>query len=64
MVQAQFDGVLINRRKRYPSSLRNVLPDVSAARQSADYTRRRTTEREAKRALRLSREFVETVRNR
>ena len=61
-VQAQFVGALINRRKRYPGRLRDTLAEVSAARQTADYTRKRISEDEAKRVLRRSREFVETVR--
>ncbi len=62
-VQAQFDGLLINRRKRYPSRLKEALSQASATRQTADYTRKRTTEREAKRALRMSQDFVEAIRN-
>jgi uncharacterized protein (UPF0332 family) len=60
-VQAQFVGVLINRRKRYPGRLRAVLPQLSSTRQTADYTRNRITEREARSALRLTREFIEAI---
>jgi uncharacterized protein (UPF0332 family) len=62
-VQAQFVGILINRRKLYPSNLRETLSLVSATRQKADYTRHRISEREARRALRLSQEFVEAIRS-
>lgn len=61
-VRAQFDGVLIGRRKRYPSHLREALSESSFARQTADYTRDRITERDARRVLRRSREFVEAIR--
>jgi uncharacterized protein (UPF0332 family) len=61
-VQAQFAGVLINRRKRYPGRLRDVLSDVSITRQKADYSRERVSEHEARQALRQSREFVDAIR--
>lgn len=38
-LQATFTRELINRRKRYPSGLRDVLPRVYKLRQNADYTR-------------------------
>lgn len=62
-VQSQFAGILINRRKRYPASLRDVLSEASSARQTADYSRLRTTEKEARYLLRRSRDFVEAIRN-
>ena len=62
-VQAQFAGGLINRRKRFPGSLRDVLSDIVTVREKADYTRNRVSEREARRVLRLSRQFVETIRD-
>jgi uncharacterized protein (UPF0332 family) len=36
-VQGQFVGQLINRRKRYSSSLRNILPENQNVRDKADY---------------------------
>ena len=60
-VQALFIGVLINRRKRYPSNLRPILSEVAAVRQTADYSRKRVPEDEARRALRRSREFVMAI---
>ncbi|MGH2616128.1 MAG: HEPN domain-containing protein [Thermomicrobiales bacterium] len=62
-VQSQFAGILVNRRKRYPSRLGDVLSRVSSTRQRADYSRDRVSEEQARRALRRSREFVETIRN-
>ncbi len=62
-VQSQFAGLLINRRKRYPARLRDVLSEEFSARQVADYSRLRTTEREARYLLRRSQEFIETIRN-
>ena len=41
-VPGQFDGVLINRRKLYPTELRGVLSRNAAVRLSADYTRTRS----------------------
>lgn len=60
-VQAQFVGVLINRRKQYPSSLGNVLSMAFTARQKADYTRNRVSANDARRLLHRSREFVGAI---
>src|SRR5436853_970644 len=38
-VQAQFNGMLVNRRKLYPAQLRNTLAQNYALRQIADYKR-------------------------
>ena len=62
-VQEQFAGILINRRKRYPGRLRDVLSRVSSTRVKADYSRNRGSEEQARRALRRSREFIEAIRN-
>ncbi len=62
-VQEQFAGILINRRKRYPGRLRDVLSSVSLTRVRADYSRDRVSDVQARRALRRSREFVEAIRN-
>ena len=62
-VQEQFAGILINRRRRYPGRLRDVLSRVSLTRVRADYSRNRVSEDQARRALRRSREFVEVIRN-
>lgn len=60
-MQAQFAGELINRRKRYPASLRQTLTITQEMRHKADYQGYHVTEREAARALRLARELVESV---
>lgn len=63
-VQAQFAGVLIDRRKRYPASLRGVLADARELRELADYRPVLTSQKRAERALRQDRSFVNTVRDR
>jgi uncharacterized protein (UPF0332 family) len=62
-VQELFSGILVNRRKRYPGYLRDVLSRLSSTRVRADYSRDRVSEDQARRSLRRSREFVETIRN-
>ena len=62
-VQADFVGLLINQRKRYPADLRAVLGRGFSLRQSANYTRDRVSECEARLVLRRSREFVEAIWN-
>lgn len=60
-IQAQFVGQLINRRRRYPASLRRALSENMRLRQVADYETSTISEIQAYRALRRSREFVEAV---
>jgi uncharacterized protein (UPF0332 family) len=60
-VQAQFIGQLINRRKMYPTALRNTLARNYALREKADYERDDVPEIQAARAVRRTEEFVETV---
>lgn len=60
-VHSRFIGQLINRRKRYPEALRQMLPDMLVLRNTADYNEHAVTEREAARALRQAREFVDRV---
>jgi len=60
-IQAQFAGQLINRRRRYPSTLRRILGENMVLRQTADYERSTISEIQAYRAVRRSREFVEAV---
>ncbi len=60
-IQAQFTGQLINRRRRYPSTLRRILGENMVLRQTADYDTDAISEIQAYRALRRSREFVEAV---
>ena len=50
-VQAEFVGRLINRRRQYPPSLRQVLVRNLTLRHAADYASDQVTERQASRAL-------------
>ncbi len=63
-VQAQFVGVLINKRKRYESELRRVLSDNQSLRDKADYRPEFVTASQASRALRRTRQFVTAIRQR
>ena len=63
-VQAQFVGVLINKRKRYESELRRVLADNQSLRDKADYRPEFVTATQASRALRRTRQFVTAIRQR
>jgi uncharacterized protein (UPF0332 family) len=60
-VPGQFVGQLINRRKLYPTALRDTLPRTYQLRQAADYTDDLTTETQAVRALRRARDFVVAI---
>lgn len=60
-VPGQFVGVLVNRRKLYPTALRETLPHTYQLRQAADYTDDLVTQTQALRALRRAREFVLAV---
>lgn len=60
-VQGQFVGQLINRRKVYPAELREILPATQVLRETADYGDNWVTRREAPRALRHTRMFLEAV---
>lgn len=63
-VRAQFIGQLINRRKIYPASIRNILEDNRALRQTADYKRDHVTEIRAARAIRRTEAFLAAIRER
>lgn len=60
-VQSQFVGLLINRRKRYDSTLRNVLRENQHLRDKADYRIELVSPTEAYRALRRTRTFVSAM---
>jgi len=60
-VLAQFNGQLINRRKRYPAELRRVLPRLMELRQNADYSTDGVQRREVQSALRDARQFLEAI---
>jgi uncharacterized protein (UPF0332 family) len=62
-VQSQFDGLLVNRRKLYPTELRGVLARNATLRLSADYKEEPVTETEAMRAVRRSREFLRMIQS-
>jgi uncharacterized protein (UPF0332 family) len=61
-VQAQFNGQLINRRKLYPTNLRNTLEQNYRLRETADYRHDHVGEVRAARAVRRTEEFVEAIR--
>jgi uncharacterized protein (UPF0332 family) len=60
-IQGQFIGQLINRRHRYPSSLRRGLSENLLLRQRADYDTELISEVQAARAVRRTREFVQAI---
>lgn len=63
-VDAQFSGLLVNRRHRYETSLRNVIGDNRKLREDADYTTGSVSAIRASRALQRAERFVATVRQR
>ena len=63
-VQGQFVGQLINRRKRYSSSLRAILPENQNVRDQADYSPNRVSRTQASRALSRTRIFVAAIQQR
>lgn len=63
-VQAQFVGLLINRRKRFGADLGQALSDNQTLRVQADYWTKSVAETQAGRALRKARVFVAAVRQR
>src|SRR5919197_1714662 len=63
-VQGQFVGVLLNQRHLYDTGLRRVLADNQSLRDKADYRAELVTATQAGRALRRSRTFVATLRQR
>jgi len=60
-LQATFARELINRRKVYPSALRDVLPRVYLLREAADYKRDVVSDVQAVRALQRTRAFVQAI---
>jgi uncharacterized protein (UPF0332 family) len=60
-VQAQFNGVLINRRRVYPASLRGVLNQNYMLRLMADYGTDQVTEVRAGRAVGRTEHFLDAV---
>ena len=60
-VQSQFNGLLINRRKLYPVSLRRTLRDTIEVREKADYTTSVVSRRVANRVLEHAQAFVQAI---
>jgi uncharacterized protein (UPF0332 family) len=58
---AQFDGLLIYRRKIYSTELRGTLTQTYALRQTADYDEEPATRSEAQRVLRRTHTFVQAI---
>ena len=63
-VHSQFVEQLINRRKEYPGTLRDLLPRIMLLRHAADYDPNHVGRREVARALRQTHDYVEAVRAR
>jgi len=61
-VESRFVGQLINRRHRYPPSLRGALADLREVRQRADYRADPTARVDARRSLRGASDLVDAVR--
>jgi uncharacterized protein (UPF0332 family) len=60
-VAAQFDGVLINRRKLFAADLRNAVARNHLVRLRADYEDASVSQTEASRAVRRTRDIVQAV---
>jgi uncharacterized protein (UPF0332 family) len=60
-LQAQFSGLLINRRKRYPADLRDTLSRAFTLRQTADYEVESISEIQAERIIRRTRAFLAAI---
>jgi uncharacterized protein (UPF0332 family) len=60
-VQAEFIGQLINRRKLYPSIIRDTLDRTYIVRQIADYQDVQVSEAQAAHSIRRARQFVEAI---
>ncbi len=60
-VDAQFSGLLVNRRHRYDGNLRNVIGDNRKLREDADYTTGGVSQIRASRALQRAERFVAAV---
>jgi uncharacterized protein (UPF0332 family) len=63
-VQAQFSGVLVTRRKRYPSKLTSYLLSMQSLRDKADYEAEYIGKASATMQVRQSLEFVSTISER
>lgn len=61
-VQAAFVGQLINQRRRYPATLRQVLARNLTLRHMADYAEDTVTQVQAARALQRTRDMLTAIR--
>jgi uncharacterized protein (UPF0332 family) len=61
-VDSAFVGQLVNRRKLYPSGLRDTLSRNLDLRHDADYNPKQVSQTQASRALRRARAFVDAIR--
>ncbi len=61
IVQSQFVGLLINRRKLYPAELREALSEAQATRERGDYRPVLVGDTRARQALGRARRFVAAV---
>lgn len=60
-VQSEFSGRLINRRRRFPSRIRDTLGQLQLLRHRADYRGITISRTDARLAVRRSGEFVDAV---
>lgn len=60
-VQAQFVGQLVNRRKRYPAAVRDILYRNLELRHAADYRSVPISQRQAERALQRTHRFLAAI---
>jgi uncharacterized protein (UPF0332 family) len=63
-VQANFANECIHRRKLMPRESANIMSDLRDMRSRAEYTDEMMTERKARQAIKLAREFLATVERR
>ncbi len=61
MVQSQFAGVLVGRRKLYPAQVRNILQHLSIVRNQADYYDSDVSQTQARRALDRTRAMLAAI---
>jgi uncharacterized protein (UPF0332 family) len=63
-VQANFANECIHRRKLMPAESANIMSDLRDMRSRAEYTDEMMTERKARQAIKLAREFLAAVERR
>jgi uncharacterized protein (UPF0332 family) len=60
-VQAQFSGVLVKRRKRYPASIASLLLPMQELRDTADYKMQFVSKNAASKQIRHAKEFLSPI---